>query len=144
METNYFTILWWSLPYIDMHQSRVYICPPSQTPFSPPSPFYSSGLSQCTRFECPVSCIKLGLVIRFTYGNIHVSMLFQSSLFSRRSCKAKTLYLSSPLLLGSSVSFRPCQIISLTWDLMSRREADVILYELLLSHFSHVQLCATP
>ena len=27
-------------------------------------------------FECPASCIKLGLVIYFTYGNIHVSMLF--------------------------------------------------------------------
>ena len=30
----------------------------------------------CTGFESPVSCIKLGLVIYFTYGNIYVSMLF--------------------------------------------------------------------
>ena len=42
----------------------------------PPSPSHPSGLSQCTGFECPVSCIKLGLVIYFTYGNTHVSMLF--------------------------------------------------------------------
>ena len=27
-------------------------------------------------FECPVSCIELALVIYFTYGNIHVSVLF--------------------------------------------------------------------
>ena len=37
---------------------------------------HPSGLSQCTGFEYPVLCIKLGLVICFTYGNIHVSMLF--------------------------------------------------------------------
>ena len=28
------------------------------------------------RLWCPVSCIELGLVIYFTYGNIHVSVLF--------------------------------------------------------------------
>ena len=42
----------------------------------PPSPPHPSGLSQCTGFEGPVSHIELGLVIYFTYGNIHVSMLF--------------------------------------------------------------------
>ena len=69
-------ILWWFLPYIDMNQLQVYMCPPFQPPLPPPSPSYISGSSQCTGFECPVSCIKLGLVIYFTYGNIHVSMLF--------------------------------------------------------------------
>ena len=39
-------------------------------------PIPSLRVSQCTGFECPVSCIKLGLVIYFTYGNIHVSILF--------------------------------------------------------------------
>ena len=29
-----------------------------------------------TGFECPSSCIELALVICFTHGNIHVSMLF--------------------------------------------------------------------
>ena len=42
----------------------------------PPSPPHLSGLSQGTGFKCPASCIKLALVIYFTYGNIHVSMLF--------------------------------------------------------------------
>ena len=43
-----------------------------------PTSFLShpSGLSQWTGFECIVSCIKLRLVIYFTYGNIHISMLF--------------------------------------------------------------------
>ena len=51
----------------------------SRTSLPPPSPFHTSGLPQCTDFEYPVSCIELGLVIYFTYftyGNIHVSMLF--------------------------------------------------------------------
>ena len=75
MEANYFKILWWVLPYIDMNQPQVYLCPPSRTPLPPPSPSHPSGLSQRTGFECPVSCIKLGLVIDVKYGSMHVSML---------------------------------------------------------------------
>ena len=41
-----------------------------------PSPPYPSGLSQSTGFGCPASCIKFALVIYFTYGSIHVSMVF--------------------------------------------------------------------
>ena len=54
----------------------------SPVPNPPPTsrgggePFHSSGLSQCTGFEYLVSCIELGLVIYFTYGNRHVSMMF--------------------------------------------------------------------
>ena len=51
-------------------------CVPILNPLPPPSPSHPSGLSQCTGFECPVSCIQCGLVIYFTYGNIHVSKLF--------------------------------------------------------------------
>ena len=36
---------------------------------------HPSGLSQSTSFECPASCTELALVIYFTHGNIHVSML---------------------------------------------------------------------
>ena len=50
--------------------------PPSWSPLPPPSPPYPFGLSQSTGFECPASCIELALVICFTYGNIHVSVLF--------------------------------------------------------------------
>ena len=59
-----------------MNQLRVYMCPSSWTPLPPSSPIYPSGLSQCTGFKCPVSYIELELVIYFTYGNIHVSVLF--------------------------------------------------------------------
>ena len=64
------------LPYIDMNLPWVYLCSPIPNP--PPTclPSHPSGLSQCTGFQCPVSCITLGLVICFTYANIHVSMLF--------------------------------------------------------------------
>ena len=69
-------MLWWFLPCIDMNQPWVCMCPPSQTHLPPPSPSHPSGLSQCTGFEWAVSCIELGLVIYFTFGNIHVLMLF--------------------------------------------------------------------
>ena len=70
------TILCWFLPYIDMNQPRVHMCPRSRTPLPPPSPSHPSGSSQCTSPEHPVSCIEHGLAIYFTYDNIHVSVLF--------------------------------------------------------------------
>ena len=68
---------------------HVWTLPPS---LSPPHP---SGLSQSTGFGCPASCIELALVICFTYGNIHVSMLFSSSHPHRlpQSSKVCSLYL---------------------------------------------------
>ena len=53
--------------------------PPSHLPpypLPPPSLSPPSGLSQCTSPEHPVSCLKPGLAIYITYGNIHVSVLF--------------------------------------------------------------------
>ena len=49
---------------------------PILNPLAPPSLSPPSGLSQCTGFECPVSCLELGPVIYFTSGNIYVSVLF--------------------------------------------------------------------
>ena len=104
MEANYFTILWWFLPYTDMNQPQVYTCSPYQTPLPPPSPSDPSGLSQCTSFECPVSCIKLGLVIYFTHGNIHVSILFSQIIPPLPSpTKSKSLFFISASLLLSHV-----------------------------------------
>ena len=48
----------------------------SPHPEPSPSPSHPSGLTQSTGFGCSASCIKLALVIYFTYGNIHVSVLF--------------------------------------------------------------------
>ena len=71
------------LPFIDMNQPWVYMCPLSRIPLPPPSPSHLSGSSQCTSPELPVLCIKPALVIYFTYDNIHVSML---SLKSSHPC----------------------------------------------------------
>ena len=49
---------------------------PSWTSLPHPFPSHPSGSSQCINPEDLVSCIKSGLVISFTYDNIHVSMLF--------------------------------------------------------------------
>ena len=61
---------------IHWHESAMYMCSPSWTPFPSPSPSHPSGSSQCTSPEHPISCIEPGLVIYLTYDNIHVSMLF--------------------------------------------------------------------
>ena len=72
LEANYFTILWWFLPYIDMNQPWVYMCSPSWTPV----PISSLRVIPVHRLQAPVSCIKPGLAIYITYDNIYVSMLF--------------------------------------------------------------------
>ena len=77
------TILWWFFPHIDMNQPRVHMCAPSWTPLPPASPSHPSGLSQCTGFECPVSCIQCGLVI---YYNMVIHMFQSYSLKSSHLC----------------------------------------------------------
>ena len=78
------------------------MCSPSWTPLPPPSPSHPSGSSQCTSPEHPVSCIKPGLVICFTYDNIHVSMLFsQIILPSPSPTESKRLFYTSVSLLLS-------------------------------------------
>ena len=47
------------------------MCSPSWTPLPPPSSSHPSGSSQCTSPEHPVPCIEPGLVICFTYDNVH-------------------------------------------------------------------------
>ena len=49
LEANYFTILQWFPPYIDMNQPWIHMCSPSRSPLPPPSPPDPSGSSQCTR-----------------------------------------------------------------------------------------------
>ena len=53
----------------------VHVFPILNTP-PPPSPSHPSRSSQCTSPDHPVSCIKPGQAIHFTYDNIHVSMPF--------------------------------------------------------------------
>ena len=75
MEANYFTVLFWVLPYINMNQLWVCLCLTMLNTLPTSLPTTSLVLSQSTSFECPASCIKLALVICFIYGHICVSML---------------------------------------------------------------------
>ena len=59
-----------------MNPPQVYMCSPSWTLLPPPSPYHSSGSSQCTSPKHPVSCIEPGLVTHFIHDIIHVSMPF--------------------------------------------------------------------
>ena len=80
LEINYFTILWWFLPYINMNGHEVYLCPFSLEPHLPPSsPSHPSRLSQSTGFRFPAEYVELPLAVSFTYGNACVSMLFPLS-----------------------------------------------------------------
>ena len=68
----YFTILYWfchTLAWI--HHGCTCVPHPE-----PPSQSRPSGPSQCTSPGHPVSCIEPGLVIYFTYDNLHVSVPF--------------------------------------------------------------------
>ena len=88
---------------IHSHESTmgVHMFPiPNPSPTSPPS--HPSGSSQCTSPEHPGSCIEPGLVIYFTYGNIHVSVLFSQIIPPSPSpTESKSLlFLSVSLLLS--------------------------------------------
>ena len=88
IEANYFAVLWWFLPYIDMNQPQVYMCPPSQTPLPPPSPPHPSGLSQCTDFESLFHASNLG------WSSISQMVIYMFQCYSLRS--------SHPCLLPQS------------------------------------------
>ena len=82
-------------PYISMNQSWAYVCPLH------PEPPHPSKLSQSTGFGHPASSTKLKLVIDFTYGNVHVPMLFSRIIPpSPASTESKSLFCMfvSPLL----------------------------------------------
>ena len=64
------------LPYIEMNLPQAYMCSPSRTLLLPPSPYHSSGSSQCTSPKHPASCIEPGLATRFIHDILHVSMPF--------------------------------------------------------------------
>ena len=77
MEASYFTILWRFLPYINMNQPWVYMCPPD--PNLPPTPYHSSRLSQYIGFECPLLCLRLGLVMFHIWSYTYFNAILKSS-----------------------------------------------------------------
>ena len=54
LEHNYFTILWWLLPHINMNQPQVYMCPPILNP--PPTSFPTPSLWVVAEHHLWVSC----------------------------------------------------------------------------------------
>ena len=88
----------WHESAVGVHVSPILKPPPTSSPSHP------LGLSQCTSFECPVSCIKLGLVIYFIYGNMHGSILFSQIIPPSPSPpESKRLFFISVILLLSCI-----------------------------------------
>ena len=98
----------------------------SPHPEPSPSPSHPSGLTQSTGFGCSASCIKLALVIYFTYGNIYVSMLFSQMIPPSSSpTESKSLFFTSVSLL------LPCM-----WDshyCLSKFHIYVLMYSICVS-----------
>ena len=121
------------MPYIDMNQPWIYMCSPSWTPLPPSSPSHPSESSQCSSPEHPVSCIKPGLAICFTYDNIHVSVLFSQIIPPSPSPteSKKTLYVHI-----SQISFSQ---IAKIWS-----EIDCTIYiSLVATNLVSLQFCLT-
>ena len=82
------------LPNIKMNPPQVYMCSPSWTLLPSPSPYHTSGLSQCTSPKHPVSCIEPGLVTRFIHDILQVSMPFSQIFPPSRLLLPSTPYLN--------------------------------------------------
>ena len=100
----YFTILYWFCHTSTCIRHGCTHVPHPERPLPPLSPYHHSGSSQCTSAKHPVSCIEPGLVIRFTYDIIHVSMPF-SQIFPPSPSPTESIrlfYTSVSLLLSST------------------------------------------
>ena len=106
-------------------------------PILNPPPTSLCGSSQCTSPKHPVSCIKPGLAIHFTYDILHVSMPFSHIILPSPSPT------ESKRLFCTSVSLSLSRIQGYRY-LLSKFHIYALLLLLLLSRFSHVRLCATP
>ena len=86
-----------------MNQPWVYKCPASEPPSHlPPQPI-PLGCPRALALSA-VSCIRLGLVIYFTYGNVHISMLFSQIIPpSPPPTETKSLFFITVSLLLSQV-----------------------------------------
>ena len=87
-----------------MNPLWLYMSSQSWTPLPYLSPYHLSGSSQCNSPEHPVSCIKPGLAIRFTYSNIYVSMPFSQIIPPSASpTESKRVFYTSVSLLLSCI-----------------------------------------
>ena len=110
-----------------VHEFPILNPPPS------PSPYHPSGSSQCTSPKHPVSCIKPGLAIHFTYDNIHVSMPFFQIIPPLPSpTESKSLFYISVSLLLSRIQGYHYHLSKLH------------IYVLKVKSLSRVKMFATP
>ena len=102
MEVNYFTILYCFAVHQHESTTGIHMFPIVNPPLPSPSLYHPSGSSQCTSPKHPVSCIEPGLVIRFIYNIIHVSMPFSQIIppSSSPTESEKLFYTSVSLLLS--------------------------------------------
>ena len=90
------------LPHINMNPPRAYTCSPSWTP--PPTSLHVPSLRVIPVHQPQGSCIKPGLVIRFLYDIIHVSMAFPQIIPPSPSpTESKRLFYTSVSLLLSRI-----------------------------------------
>ena len=121
MEANYFTILYWFCHTLTWILHGCTWVPHPECPSQPPSPSVSSGSSQCTSPEHPVSCLEPGLVIHFTCDNLHVSMPFSQIIPPSPSpTKSKRLFYTSVSLLLSRIQAFERPYIGLPWWLSGK------------------------
>ena len=105
---NYFIILWWIWPYINMNCHRYTCVPPILKP--PPTSLPTLSLwvvpEHWLSVPCPASCLELAPVIYFTYGNefcfydIHFSWKCKKFVFVLNwtqvfTCTSNTLHAKS-------------------------------------------------
>ena len=111
-----------------MNQSWVYMCSPSWTHLPPLSPSHSSGSSQCTSPEHPVSCIEPGLEICFTYDTIHVSMLFSQIIPPSPSpTESKRLFYTSVSLLLSRNSIYCFRLLRTFYQMLHKDDMSTVV-----------------
>ena len=72
----YFTILYWFCHTSTCIRHGCTCVPQPEPLLPPPSPYHTSGSSQCTSPKLPVSCIEPGLAIHFLQDIINVLMPF--------------------------------------------------------------------
>ena len=102
MEANYFTICIGFAIHQHESSTGVHVLP-ILNPLPPPSPYHPSGSSQCTSPKHPVSCIEPGLVTRFLYDIIHVSVPFSQIIPPSPSpTESKRLFYTSVSLFAVS------------------------------------------
>ena len=99
LEANYFTILQWVLPYIDMNQPWIYMCSPSRSPLPP---LGGSWILIPSLWVFPVPALSTCLMHAawagglFHLDNIHVSMLFSRNIPPSPSpTESKSLFCTS-------------------------------------------------